>query len=432
MKAGGSDTRAGGTREDPPGAPAGGGASGNAAAAGAWGGPAGNSASRRVIAHIDMDAFYAAVEVLDDPGLAGKPVIVGGGSKRGVVSAASYEARRFGVHSAMPIFRAKRLCPKGIFLPVRMGRYVEVSRVVMSCLGEFSPLVEQVSVDEAYVDLTGTLTLFGPPESTARAIKVRIREKTGLTCSTGLSTCKVLAKIASDMDKPDGLTVVPPKEVASFLDLLPIGKVPGIGKRSAEELGKLGVVRIGDLKRFEPEYLIERFGKFGEWLRAIAAGEDDSPVVPYTAPKSISGEVTLQEDTRDPLVIKRILLAQAERVARRLRKTGFRGRTITLKLRTDDFKIVTRSTTVESPVQIADVIYREAVKLLGSEKLRKKVRLIGIGVSKLEPGDESGQLALFRERGPREEKWEKAEHAMDEIVDRFGHGAVRRGSLREE
>jgi DNA polymerase-4 len=400
--------------------------------AGAWGGPAGGDARRRVIAHIDMDAFYAAVEVLDNPDLEGMPVIVGGGSKRGVVSAASYEARRFGVHSAMPIFQAKRLCPKGIFLPVRMGRYVEVSRAVMLCLGEFSPLVEQVSVDEAYIDLTGTLALFGPPESTARAIKKRIGDRTSLTCSIGLSTCKLLAKIASDMDKPDGLTVIPPEKIASFLDVLPIGRVPGIGKRSAEELGKLGVARIGDLRRFEPDYMKERFGKFGEWLLRIAAGEDDSPLVPYTAPKSISGEVTLEEDTSDTSVIKRILLAQAERVARRLRKSGFRGRTITLKLRADDLKIITRSATLDNPVQLADVIYREAVELLESKRPRRRIRLVGVGVSRLEPVDEGGQLALFREKGAREEKWERAERAMDEIVDRFGHGAVRRGSLSDE
>jgi DNA polymerase-4 len=423
MKTGGNDTGRDGPAK---------GSGASAAGRGSWGGPAGDGARRRFIAHIDMDAFFAAVEMLDNPDLAGKPVIVGGGSKRGVVSAASYEARRFGVHSAMPIFQAKRLCPSGIFLPVRMSRYAGVSRDVVSCLGEFSPLVEQVSVDEAYIDLSGTEALFGPPESTARAIKKRIRERTSLTCSIGLSTCKFLAKIASDIKKPDGLTVIPPAEVASFLDGLSIQKVPGIGTRSGAELSKLGIVRIGDLKRFKSGFLVERFGKFGEWLLRIAAGVDDSPVVPYTAPKSISGEETLEEDTSDPSVIKRILLAQAERVARRLRKTGFRGKTVTLKLRTSDFKILTRNTTLEKPVQLAEAIYRETVALFESEELHKKVRLVGVGVSKLEPADESGQLSLFREREPREEKWERAERAMDEIVDRFGHGAVKRGSLLEE
>lgn len=385
----------------------------------------------RVIAHIDMDAFYASVERLDNPELEGKPVIVGGGSKRGVVSAASYEARKFGVHSAMPIFQAKRLCPDGIFLPVRMQRYVEISRVVMGSLGEFSPLVEQVSVDEAYIDLTGTEGLFGPPVEAACAIKQRICEATSLTCSIGLSTSKLLAKIASDMDKPDGLTVIPPGGVRAFLEKLPIGKVPGIGKRSEEELSKLGVARIGDLHRFERKFLVERFGKFGERLSRIARGEVDSPVVPYTAPKSISGEMTFENDTDDSSVIKKILLAQSDRVARRLRKQGFRGRTVTLKLKTGDFRTLTRSSTLERPVQLADVIYREAVKLFEAERLREKVRLVGVGIGKLEPAEESGQLPLFSEKGAREEKWEKAERAMDEITDRFGRGAVKRGSQLE-
>jgi DNA polymerase-4 len=386
----------------------------------------------RVIAHIDMDAFYAAVEVLDNPELRGKPVIVGGSSKRGVVSASSYEARKFGVHSAMPIFQAKRLCPNGIYLPGRMRRYVEVSRVVMGVLGDFSPLVEQVSIDEAYIDLTGTEALFGPPDQAAVAIKSKIKESTSLTCSIGLSTGKLLAKIASDMDKPDGLTIIPPTEVRSFLDSLPIGKVPGIGKKSEEELHRLGVRFIGDLKRFEREFLEERFGKFGERLIRISEGRSASPVVPYTAPKSISGEVTLEEDTASRAVIKRILLAQSDRVARRLRKQGFRGRTVVLKLKTADFKIITRSSTLERPVHLSDKIYAEATELLKKEKLVKKVRLVGVGVSNLEPADQTGQLPLFIREDAREEKWEKAERAMDEITERFGHGAVKRGSLLEK
>jgi DNA polymerase-4 len=313
-----------------------------------------------------------------------------------------------------------------------MRRYVEVSRVVMGVLGDFSPLVEQVSVDEAYIDLTGTGALFGPPEETALAIKSRITERTTLTCSIGVSTCKLLAKIASDMDKPDGLTIIPPDGVESFLETLPIGKVPGIGKKSEEELRKLGVIYVGDLKRFETEYLTERFGKFGERLKRICEGSDGSPVVPYTAPKSISGEVTLEEDTGSRSVIKRILLAQSDRVARRLRRQGLRGRTVTLKLKTADFKMITRSSTLERPVHLSDKIYAEATELLEKEKLDRKVRLVGVGVSNLEPADRSGQLPLFDRRDAREEKWERAERAMDEITERFGHGAVKRGSLLED
>ena len=397
----------------------------------AWG-EAPDGERYRVIAHIDMDAFYASVEVLDNPELKGKPVIVGGSSKRGVVSASSYEARAFGVHSAMPIFQAKRLCPNGIYLPGRMRRYVEISRVVMGILGDFSPLVEQVSVDEAYLDLTGTAALFGPPEQAAHAIKSKIREKTSLTCSIGVSTCKLLAKIASDIEKPDGLTIIRPDGVESFLETLPIGKVPGIGKKSEEELSKLGIRYVGDLKRFEPKYLHERFGKFGERLTRICEDRDGSPVVPYTAPKSISGEVTLEEDTKSRTVIKKILLAQSDRVARRLRKQGFKGRTVILKLKTADFKTITRSSTLECPVHLSDQIYTEVTGLLKREKLYQKVRLVGVGVSNLEPATESGQLPLFDKRNAREKKWEKAERAMDEITERFGHGAVKRGLFLED
>jgi len=387
---------------------------------------------RLVIAHIDMDAFYASVEVLDDPGLRGKPVIVGGDMRRGVVSAASYEARRFGVHSAMPLFRARRLCPDGVFLPVRMDRYVEVSRVVMTCLGEFSPLVEQVSVDEAYVDLTGTEQLLGPPETSARAIKRRIGEKTSLTCSVGVSISKLLAKIASEMNKPDGLTIVPPDAADDFLNALPVGKVPGIGAKSEAELAKLGIERIGDIGKYAPGWLEERFGKFGAWLVEVASGGDGSPVVPSAPPKSISAEDTLAEDTDDRRILKRYLLEQSERVGRRLREEGFRGRTVTLKVKLHDFTQVTRSETCGEPTQLGEVVYREAVKLLDAYELRQKVRLVGVGVSNLEPAGNPAQMSLFRESSASLEKWEKVEKAADEIAKRFGDGAVKRGSLLEE
>ncbi len=391
----------------------------------AWG-------SHRIIAHIDMDAFYASVEVLDNPALKGKPVIVGGDMKRGVVSAASYEARRFGVHSAMPLFQARRLCPNGVFLHGRMDRYVEVSGVVMRSLKEFSPLVEQVSVDEAYVDLTGTGQLFGRSEETARAIKRRIREETSLTCSIGLSVSKLLAKIASDMNKPDGLTVVPPADVMDFLDALPVGKVPGIGAKGEEELAKLDIRHVGAIKRFSPASLEERFGKFGAWLVEIAKGDDGSAVEPYTAPKSISAEDTLPEDSEDEKVLKRYLLEQSDRIGRRLREEDFRGRTVTLKLKFHDFRQITRSETLDEPTQLGETIYSEAARLLDVYNLRSKVRLVGVGVSNLEPLEPPAQMSLFRESKPSTDKWEKVEKATDEIAKRFGDGAVKRGSLLEE
>jgi DNA polymerase-4 len=392
-------------------------------------------AGRRVIAHIDMDAFFASVEVLDDPALQGKPVIVGGDMKRGVASAASYEARAFGVHSAMPLFQARRLCPNGVFLPVRMERYVEVSRTVMKCLGEFSPLVEQVSVDEAFVDLTGTGHLFGDPERAARSMKALIGERTSLTCSVGVSVSKLIAKIASDMNKPDGLTIVPPAEVARFLAALPVGKVPGIGEKSAGELAKLGILRVGDIGKYSPERLEERFGKFGAWLLEIASGGEGAPVEPYTAPKSVSAEDTLDEDTADETIIKRYLLEQADRIGRRLREEGFRGRTVTLKLKHHDFRQITRSSTLGEPTQLGETIYHEALKLLAVYNPDSKVRLVGVGVSNLEPLDAiegPAQMSLFGASRGAEEKWEKVERATDEIAKRFGRGAVKRGRLLEE
>jgi DNA polymerase-4 len=378
-----------------------------------------------------MDAFYAAVEVLDNPALGGRPVIVGGISNRGVVSAASYEARVFGVHSAMPIFHAKRLCPHGIYLPPRFQRYREVSRVVMNILLGYSPLVEQVSIDEAFIDLTGSRQLFGGPAKMARSIKRSIRQETELTCSLGLANCKFIAKVASDMDKPDGLVIVRPSEVRAFLDALPIGRVPGIGKKSREQLSVLGVAKLGQIRRLSPMMLRERFGKYGDWLQRVANGVDDSPVVTYTQPKSISAELTLEENTKDVRTLKKHLKQQSERVARRLRKHHFKGRTVTLKLKYADFKLITRSVTLERPTCTGKTIFTEAVELLLSRGLRAKVRLVGIGVSNLEGGEETGQIALFEDRSRSEKKWEKAEKAVDEIVKCFGEGAVKPGTLLE-
>jgi DNA polymerase-4 len=389
-------------------------------------------AGHRAIAHVDMDAFFASVEVLDNPALKGKPVIVGGDMRRGVVSAASYEARAFGVHSAMPLFQARRLCPNGVFLRGRMERYAEVSSVVMRCLGEFSPLVEQVSVDEAFVDLTGTEHLFGPPERTARSMKERIAERTSLTCSVGLSVSKLLAKIASDMNKPDGFTVVTPAEVDHFLDALPITKVPGIGARGEEELSRLGIRTVGGIKRFPPDVLEKRFGKFGSWLIEVSRGEEGSAVEPYGAPKSISAEDTLPNDSDDEEVLRGYLLEQSDRVGRRLREEGVRGRTVTIKIKFHDFEQTTRSRTLDEPTQLGDVIYRVAVELLKTRRLRSAVRLVGVAVSNLEEPSLPAQMSLFGRSKSSSDKWEKVERAEDEIAKRHGEGAVKRGRLPDE
>lgn len=387
---------------------------------------------KRTIAHIDMDAFYAAIEVLDDPSLAGRPVIVGGDERRGVVSSASYEARAFGVGSAMPIFQARRLCPGGVFVRRRMRRYAEISRLVMKCLEEFSPLVEQISIDEAFVDLAGTEAIHGGPLDAAKAIKSLIREKTSLSCSVGVSFTKLLAKIASDIAKPDGLTIVAPNEERAFLEKLPIQKVPGIGKKGCEELDKLKVRFVGDLMHFDPERLAERFGKFGQWLCDVAKGGSEEPVEPYTEPKSVSAEATLDEDTDDARKILASLRRESDRVARRLRREGFLGSTVTLKLKTADFKTFTRSITLREPTQLGETIFCEARKLLESNWKRCKVRLVGVAVSNLEHAQGDIQFELFAARDPKLDRLDRLERAADEIADRFGENALKRASTVEE
>ncbi|MEE8300404.1 MAG: DNA polymerase IV, partial [Desulfatiglandales bacterium] len=291
----------------------------------------------RTILHVDMDAFFAAIEVLDNPSLKGRPVIVGGSTDRGVVSTASYEARRFGIHSAMPIFKAREKCPQGIFLPVRKGRYKEVSKGIMDILKDFTPLVEGVSIDEAYLDITGCEDLFGNAEEIARHIKARIGKETGLTCSIGIAPNKFLAKIASDMHKPDGLTIISADGVDTFLSRLPVEKIPGVGKRTIKSLRPYGIKTAGGLRRFSKEQLLKDFGRFGGRLYELARGMDNSPVVPYREVKSISSEETLPSDTGDFSILKEKLISHADKVAWRLRKEGLRGRTITLKIKLDDF-----------------------------------------------------------------------------------------------
>ncbi|MBN1163647.1 MAG: DNA polymerase IV [Candidatus Krumholzibacteriota bacterium] len=379
-----------------------------------------------------MDAFYASVEILDFPELKDKPVVVGGSSNRGVVSAASYRAREFGVRSAMPVFQARILCPDIVIRPGRMKRYLEVSRAVIACLQSFSPLVEQISIDEAYVDLGGTGALFGTPENTVLAIKDKILKTTGLTCSVGLSTSKLVAKIASDMNKPAGITIIPPSRVRAFLDGLPVGKIPGIGRKNEEALNRIGIKTLSDIRKLSLRFLEERFGKFGSRLRDISRGEYYSPVVPYSQPKSVSNEVTLDRDTDSPEVLGGVLLDLTEKVGRRLRKHGFRGRTVTLKLKDSDHRQITRSVTLDRSTQQGKRIYEEAMKLLAGCSLKVKKRLIGVGVSNLEPAARAGQISLFEDKIREEEKWDRVDRAVDDIVDRFGSGALKRGRLRRE
>ncbi len=374
-----------------------------------------------------MDAFYAAVEQRDRPDLRGRPVIVGaepGG--RGVVSTASYEARVYGIRSAMPISTAARLCPHAAFVPVDIEKYQRVSAEIMTVLDGFSPLVEPVSVDEAFLDLTGTESLFGAPVEASRAIKVRIRQVTGLTASAGLASNKFVAKVASDLEKPDGLVVVPPGGEAEFLAPLPIGRLWGVGRVMAEALSGLGVITIAQLQAMPRAVLVRRFGGHGADLHDLAFGRDDRPVEPYTAPKSMGAEETFGSDCRDPARLATVLREQAERVARELRGDGVAAARVTLKLRFSDFHTITRAITAE-PTQDGLELYRRVRTLLDRERLDQPIRLIGLSASGLGPA-EQGQLSLL---DPDAVRRERLARVIDRLAKRFGDDIVRPASLLE-
>lgn len=383
----------------------------------------------KAIIHLDMDAFYAAVEVLDNPSLKGKPVIVGGSQKRGVVSSASYEARRFGVHSAQPVATAMRLCPKGIFVPVRMSRYKEVSEQVFEIFYQFTPLVEPLSIDEAFLDVTGSVGLFGPPEEIAKMIKRAVVEEIGITVSAGVAPSKFVAKIASDLQKPDGLTVVPEEEVKAFLGSLPIDKLWGVGKVTQEALALLSVRTVGDLSRLPLEVLERKFGKHGTHLYLLSQGIDDREVEVSEEVKSIGHEETFLHDLMDIEVVRKELLSLATRVSRRLRRHGIAGKTVTLKVKYNDFVQVTRSETLPEATEDGGEIFRRCCGLLEKTEVGKRpVRLLGISVSQLcAPGEEK-QLSLFQAEftSPRRRKLNLA---LDEISEKYGKDRILPGTL---
>ena len=384
-----------------------------------------------MILHIDMDAFYASVEQRDNPWLQGKCVIVGGTSGRGVVSAASYEARSFGIHSAMPIFQARQKCPQGIFVSPRMGRYKEVSRKIMALLRHFSPLVEVVSIDEAYMDISGCHKLYGNAPAVAAAIKTEIKASLRLTCSVGGAPLRFLAKVASDMNKPDGLTIIEAEAVPSFIEALEIQKVPGVGKKTFSQLRQMGIHTLGDVNKFPQQMLLDRLGKFGLRLTALAAGRDRETVMPAAAPKSVSSERTLAADTRDRQVLGKHLLQQSEEVARQLRKADLRARTIILKIKHADFSQHTRSKTIDRPTRSSESIYRHAVRLLEDYSCTQKIRLIGVGASGLTPVAEPVQMGLFEAGRDTDGTWETVDRTIEMIMRKFGPDAVRRGTLKE-
>lgn len=382
----------------------------------------------RLIAHVDMDCFFAAVEVLDDPALKGKPVIVGadpkGGKGRGVVSAASYEARRFGIHSAMPISRAFKLCPQGFFLPGRMDRYSEVSEKIMGILEGFTPQVEQISVDEAFLDLTGCQRLWGDAERTGEKIKQTIKDRTGLTASVGIGSNKLVAKIASDLQKPDGLVIVPPGKEKDFLAPLKVGKLWGAGPKTVESLKGIGIETIGQLAEYEIRKLERRFGKMGLYLHERANAADEDPVGQGGEAKSMGREHTYDEDVDSAEEIHKTILKLSEHVAYSLRNNGIKGRTITLKLRYQNFETHTYSRTLEKATDNALEINGVARGLFDKNwQTFRKVRLIGASVSSLSSGKD--QLGLFDDPG-KNEKAEKIDKAVDKIRKKFGRRSVKR------
>ena len=382
-----------------------------------------------------MDAFYASVEQLDDPGIKGKPVIVGadpkGGAGRGVVAACSYEARKFGVHSALPISKAWQLCPQGVYVRPRMSRYVEVSGEVMAVFREFTDLVEPLSIDEAFLDVTGSAALYGTGLEIARRIKSMIRDRTQLAASVGVAPNKFLAKIASDLHKPDALVVVEEGKEEEFLRELPISRLWGVGPKTEQRLKPLGIRTIGQMAAMSRQTLIRELGSLGEHLHQLSHGRDDRPVISDWESKSISNETTFDVDTADRELLIRTIHELADEVGRRLRAENFRARRVTLKLRYEPFETHTKQTSLERPTQSNTEIAKVAISLFEQFPLDRRIRLIGVGTANLEHPDaaaEASQLGLFAEPAKSPRRDEKLGHTLDQIREKFGKGSLKRGS----
>lgn len=352
----------------------------------------------RTIVHVDMDAFFAAVEVLDHPEWRGQPLIVGGpkDSRRGVVSTCSYEARRFGVHSAMPLAEAARRCPQAIFVPGRHARYAEVAEVIRGVFLEFTPVVEPLSIDEAFLDLTGAEHLHSSLTALGQAIKARMTAATGgLTASVGIAPNKFLAKLASDLRKPDGLVIVTPENLDELLLPLSVGRLWGVGPKTEAELARYGIRTVAQLRTAPLDWLAQRFGKGGPLLWQLARGQDDRPVSPGGAAKSIGHEETFAEDLSDPQLLRRVFVELAGEVGRRLRHHGFEARTVTIKFRYADFTTFTRSHTLPSPFSDDDTLLAEALRLWDKAEKKQAFRLLGLYVSSFSP---ARQLALLPDK----------------------------------
>jgi DNA polymerase-4 len=380
------------------------------------------------VLHVDMDAFYASVELRSRPDLVGLPVIVGGGGSRGVVLSATYAAREHGVRSAMPMMRARRLCPQAVVLPPHHELYAEASRGVMAIFTSITPWVEPLALDEAFLDVGGARRRFGSPLQIAELIRARVADEQGITCSVGVASTKFVAKLASVRAKPDGVVVVAADDVITFLHPLPVGALWGVGERTEVVLEQLGLRRIGDIANTPVETLVRALGPAaGSHLHALSWGRDPRRVTPHEPDRSVGAEETFARDTDDPAVIRRELLALSNRTAARMRAAGHVGRTVSIKIRFADFTTITRSRTLPDPTDVARVVYDTALALYDALGLqRARIRLVGVRVEGLAPlAGTPRQLDL----DGRDDDWRAAESAADRAVARFGNGAVRPATL---
>jgi DNA polymerase-4 len=390
----------------------------------------------RVILHLDMDAFFAAIEQHDRPELRGKPVVIGAAAdRRGVVSTASYEARKFGIHSAMPSRTAYRLCPEAVFVQPRMERYAEVSSQVMAILNDFSPDMEPVSVDEAFLDLGGVLHFWPSAEALARKLKARIRAELGLTASVGIAPNKFLAKLGSDLNKPDGLTLVPtdPEAIVQFLAPLPVSRIFGVGEVTEQALKKHGLKTIGQLQAAPRAHLAALFGDlFADHLHSLARGMDDRPLVMEWEEKSISNETTFEADCASRDILRQTLLELAEHVGRRLRRHGKLARTVQIKARFPDFRTITRQASLPEPTDADRELIRAGFALYEKAGLQGPLRLLGFGVSNLvtpRQGPERQPLLFEEPRPERRKKDKRLDKAVDDLRNKFGDDILKRGGV---
>ena len=381
-----------------------------------------------MILHIDMDAFYASIEQRDNPSLLGKPVIVGGSAKRGVVAAASYEARHYGIHSAMSGKRAAELCPHAVFMKSRLDYYAEVGRQVREIFLRYTPMVQPLSLDEAFLDVTGTVRLFGSAEEIGMQIKAMIRQELNLTASVGIAPLKFVAKIASDIQKPNGFTQVNASEIESFLDPLPVSRLWGVGRVGNQRLASLKLHTIGDIRRYDRDVLSEKFGNWGDHLWKLANGIDPRKVVPDRTAKQIGHERTFSHDIEDPELMRAIISHLSEQVTRRLRRNARFARCVTVKYRCDDFRTFAKTRSFPQPTQGTDPVFRTAMMLLQELAIEhpKPIRLLGVSLGNLTDKG-SAQLDLFPSADD-EESQKALDQVVDQLSDQLGKHSVYRAA----